>query len=146
MRWHSHKIIGGCVGAALGLPVPTIITIAASSILPDLIETPLGPRGPRLMRHRGASHELGWWLLLLAFAVPASGHPGFGWPVWAIPLGGVLHILADMFSCAGIRIFGRYAHYPMYRTGSFMETIYVGLILVVSVCAVKSKFLWALVH
>jgi membrane-bound metal-dependent hydrolase YbcI (DUF457 family) len=146
MRWHSHKIIGGCVGAALGLPVPTIITIAASSILPDLIETPLGPRGPRLMRHRGASHELGWWLVALVIAFSVSVQPGINWPVWAIPLGGILHIFADMFSCAGIRIFGHYVHYPLYRTGSFMETIYVGLILVASICVAKSKALALLPH
>lgn len=146
MKWQNHKLTSGCFAYAIGLSIPGAIVIALSSVLPDLIETPLGFRGPRLMRHRGNSHDFMLWVGLfflcwigfpvfqgyfLHEAVPPLH--SFSLALWMVPLGGIFHLMfGDLVTPMGVQILGKKIAAPIFKTGSAGEYLYS--LVFVAVC------------
>ncbi len=158
MKWKNHAIVAGSFLYALGLEPGAIALGTASAVLPDRIETPFGPAGLRLLRHRGWSHELmlwlipcvalllwnpiisGDWALELLRSVPFPIH-GLGkvgaldLPLWAIPLGGVLHLLlGDLLTPGGVTIWGEKFSLNLFRTGTRREYAWTGVFVVLCLC------------
>ncbi|MDY0041422.1 MAG: hypothetical protein RBS57_14015, partial [Desulforhabdus sp.] len=128
MKWKNHTIVVGSFLYVLGLEPGAIALGTASAVLPDRIEAPFGQKGIRLLKHRGWSHEVTLWLLLFLVLLfwnpiisvnwPAEllragssifqgrGYPGALYlPLWAIPLGALLHLLlGDLLTPDGVTI------------------------------------------
>ena len=142
MKWRNHKLTSSCFAYAVGLSIPGAIVVGVSSILPDLIETPLGPWGPRLMRHRGISHDfmlwaglfsLCWFVFPVSRSLPAFLH-SFSLALWMIPLGGIFHLLfGDIVTPTGVQILGKKVALPIFKTGSAGEYLYSFLFGVVCI-------------
>lgn len=158
MKWKNHAIVAGSFLYALGLEPGAIALGTASAVLPDRIETPFGPAGLRLLKHRGLSHEVMLWLIacvalllwnpiipgdwaaeLLRYGPSLFQAPGneraFDLPLWAIPLGGVLHLLlGDLLTPGGVTIWGEKFSLNLFRTGTWSEYFWTGLFVVLCLC------------
>lgn len=155
MKWKNHAIVVGAFLYSLGLEPGAIALGTASAVLPDRIETPFGPDGLRLLKHRGLSHEVMLWLIacialllwnpiipgdwaaeLLRYGPSlfqaAGNERAFDLPLWAIPLGGVLHLLlGDLLTPGGVTIWGEKFSLNLFRTGTWREYAWTGVFVVV---------------
>lgn len=134
MRWRNHSLVSGAILLAVGSPIALAAATAIGATLPDRIETPFGPRGLRLLAHRGRSHEILLWLAVLgAWAWIATANPfqlkaevrELVAPLLGLPIGGILHLLAgDIFTPGGILVAGHRIALPLFRTGTWREDLF----------------------
>jgi hypothetical protein len=75
-------------------------------------------------------------LKVLPAGLPGLNSAEIDFPLWAVPLGGVLHLLlGDVFTPGGIRLFGMDGvSFSLFNTGSLGERLYVFGFLVCTVC------------
>ncbi|SMC28322.1 Membrane-bound metal-dependent hydrolase YbcI, DUF457 family [Desulfacinum hydrothermale DSM 13146] len=152
MRWRSHALIAAsCLYATYHCPADIMLGTILSS-LPDRVETPFGPNGLRLLRHRGRSHEVLVWMGVLFVClvlhvwlmptIPLEGLPDtllflFGGTEYAVPLylpafAGLLHLVGDVFTPGGIRLAGQKVTFGWCKTGTLWEVmVAVGVSLAV---------------
>ncbi len=111
MTWKSHCVANGAVALALTCRFDVALAAMATSALPDQIEAAL-PLG----RHRGASHWVLLWLVILV-AGPAALHQelahlggmrgvqfALGTAAFGLALGPLLHVLLDGCSSSGVPV------------------------------------------
>ena len=120
MTWKSHCVANGAVALALTCRFDVALAAMATAALPDQLEAAI-PWG----RHRGASHWLLLWLVVIV-AGPAYLHhktvrgiatwPGWtphamhsvrfalGTAVFGLALGPLLHVLLDGCSSSGVPV------------------------------------------
>ena len=158
VTWKSHCVANGAVALALTCRLEVALAAMATAALPDQIEAavPLG-------RHRGATHWVLLWLVILV-AVPAAlqrelirwmaGWPwhhwrgihelsfGAGTAMFGLTLGPLLHVLLDGCSSDGVPVapFSRTRlKLSLYRTRSrrwpwdISELVFLAVVL--AVCA-----------
>ena len=162
MTWKSHCVANGAVALALTCRFDVALAAMATAALPDQIEVAL-PLG----RHRGASH---WVLLWLVVVVAGPACVQYEWARWAaawswphlrglraiqlalgtaafgLALGPLLHVLFDGCSAAGVPVapFSRTRlKLSLYRTRSRRSPWDVSemafLVGVLAVCAFSWK-------
>jgi len=152
-------IVVGSFLYALGLEPGAIVLGTASAVLPDRIETPFGSGGPRLLKHRGWSHEVMLWLFLCvallargpiisanwladllragSSAFQGRGNPGaLDFPLWAIPLGAMLHLLlGDLLTPRGVTILRKKFSLSLFKTGTWREYVWTGGFVALCLCS-----------
>ena len=162
MTWKSHCLANGAVTLALTCRVDIALAAMATAVLPDQLEAflPLG-------RHRGASHWVLLWLVVVV-ALPIYLHrkwigwtaalpwhhfkamPGvefaLGAAVFGMALGPLLHVLFDGCSSSGVPVapFSRTRlKLSLYKTRNrracldFSELLFLAAVL--TVCALSWK-------
>ena len=161
MTWKSHCVVNGAVALALTSRLDVTLAAMATAALPDQIEAifPLG-------RHRGASH---WVLLWLMILVAAPAYLQRHWVAWmaevpwhhvhggrdlpfvleaamfGLALGPLLHVFFDGCSSAGVPVapFSRTRlKLSLYKTRSrtswnFSEFAFLTVVL--TICALSWK-------
>lgn len=139
MRWISHIAIACAVCAVLNpLAVPAA---AAGSTAPDWIEMLRRAVSRRKVKHRGATHYLVGWLLVMAFALVVWDWNG--WVFW-FGAGGLIHWLCDALTVTGapvgwwsdrrITIFG-----GKVKTGGTYEYIITTVIVAICVLLIVTR-------
>lgn len=120
MTWKSHCVATGALALALTCRLDVTLAAMATATLPDQLEVAL-PLG----RHRGASHWVLLWLVVIV-AAPAYLHHelarwSVAWPwhpmahwcgvrfvlgmaVFGLALGPLLHVLLDGCSSSGVPV------------------------------------------
>ncbi len=120
MTWKSHCVANGAVTLALTCRFDVALAAMATAALPDQIEAAL-PLG----RHRGASHWVLLWLVVLVAAPASMQHYWANWTTalpwhglrggrdirfvlgtagFGLALGPLLHVLFDGCSSAGVPV------------------------------------------
>jgi membrane-bound metal-dependent hydrolase YbcI (DUF457 family) len=147
MTWKSHTAVTAAITYAVTLDPIFAAAASVGAVLPDRIEFILP-----WLKHRGNSHALALWIVLitiLALANGLSGQIGAGaqevyqmtYYLFAVAIGGLLHILEDMCSVSGIPLLPTFLtptqkpptlKVPLYKTGHLSEYIVAGVILLVS--------------
>jgi membrane-bound metal-dependent hydrolase YbcI (DUF457 family) len=147
MTWKSHTAV--TAGITYAITLDPIFAAAASvgAVLPDRIEFILP-----WLKHRGNSHALALWVVLVALIALANGLSSqFGpsaeeinqitYYAFAVAIGGILHILEDMCSVSGIPLLPTFItpgqkpptlKVPLYKTGTISEYIVAGILISVS--------------
>jgi len=96
MKWVNHLAIAG---ATTALVAPALVPVALlGSTAPDWLEWLLNRLGQRV-KHRGVTHYLLGWALLLAFAIGLWDFHGM---LAAFAWGGLSHVLADACTVMGV--------------------------------------------
>lgn len=146
MKWKHHSIFAASTAALLGLGLAEVVYCAVLANLPDQMET-VGP--VRLFRHRTWTHDLALWggacacLFFLATSHVVSER--FVMQIWVIPLPGVMHLLGDVLTPCGIRVLGRKVGFPLFKTGSLGEWLFVSIVgLAALLSCVSTRFHWYL--
>jgi membrane-bound metal-dependent hydrolase YbcI (DUF457 family) len=143
MKWKHHSILAASVASLLGMNLAEVIYCACFANLPDQMES-VGPF--RLFRHRTWTHDIGLWggacacifVLAILHAVPDR----FVVRTWTIPLPGVMHLLGDMVTPCGIRFLGTKMGFPLFKTGSSAEWLFVVVVGVSALVAVAYTHSW----
>ena len=159
MTWKSHCIANGAVALALTCRVEVALAAMATAALPDQLEVflPLG-------RHRGASHWVLLWLVVVVAGPAYVHHQWMGWmtalpwghlPVtreislvlgaaaFGLALGPLLHVLFDGCSSAGVPVapFSRtrlkLSLYKTRRRASWDASEVLFLTVVLAICALS---------
>ncbi len=158
MTWKSHCIANGAVALALTCRLDVALAAMATAALPDQVEKflPLG-------KHRGASHWLLLWLVVVVAGPACVQHEWARWsPAWpwhpvkamhqlqfaletavfGLALGPLLHVLFDGCSSAGVPVapFSRTRlRLALYQTrsrrSSWNVSEFLFLTLVLAICA-----------
>jgi membrane-bound metal-dependent hydrolase YbcI (DUF457 family) len=142
MQGSSHRLFNGTFAVVLFLKLCHLyivqsyivsLCIILFSSFPDFIER-FG------LKHRGVSHSLLLYggLLGLSWVGLLCGSPNLYWAscfVVGLSCASLLHIVADMFSSNGIKLFNKSIRIGLYTTGKQSEQIFllVCVILVVSI-------------
>lgn len=146
MTWKSHTAVTAAITYAVTKD-PVFTGIASiGAVLPDRIEFILP-----WLKHRGNSHSLALWIVLNALIAAANvisnqlGPSGqelseLTYYAFALGIGGILHILEDMFSVSGIPLFPTFysptqgpqtLKIPLYKTGTISEFVVAGTIVAI---------------
>ncbi|MBQ9451879.1 MAG: metal-dependent hydrolase [Desulfovibrio sp.] len=113
MKWITHQAAAVSAGLALRLPLAGLAAMCAGAVLPDILDQRLAGLAPtrhgrqRLFNavHRGTTHWCGWWLVLCAAALSASGlGSAVREIVLGLGLGGLSHVLLDMLTPTGVPV------------------------------------------
>ncbi len=120
MTWKSHCVANGAVALALTCRLDVALAAMATAALPDQIEAAL-PLG----RHRGASHWVLLWLVVIvagpAYVHHVWAHRIAAWPwqnlklmhgvqfalgtaAFGLALGPLLHVMLDGCSSSGVPV------------------------------------------
>ncbi|MBA2875933.1 metal-dependent hydrolase [Thermaerobacillus caldiproteolyticus] len=138
MRYHSHIVTSLLMGAAVASQTPLSFTasytagIVIGSLLPDIDEpnSYVGRRSfgvsgkvKEAFGHRGMTHSLlVWAVIALVVTFESSSLFSIGFV-----LGYLFHIMEDFFSVQGVPLLWPFQtkryKIPLYRTGSFSETM-----------------------
>ena len=143
MKWKHHTIFAASTAYLFGLDLAEVVYCACLTNLPDQMET-VGP--VRLFRHRTWTHDLGLWggactclfFLAMSQAVPER----FVVRIWVVPLPGVMHLLGDVLTPCGIRFLGKKIRFPLFKTGSFGEWLFVALAGLTALLVALSQSTW----
>ncbi len=165
MTWKSHCVANGAVALALTCRIDVALAAMATAALPDQIEAAL-PFG----RHRGASHWVLLWLVMLVAGPFYLHHEWLRWmaacpwqhvrgvretqfilgsAAFGLALGPLLHVLLDGCSSAGVPVapFSRTRlKLSLYRTRSrrspwdLSELAFLLAVLVVCAFSWKARF------
>lgn len=147
MTWKSHTAV--TAAATYALTLDPIFAAAASigAVLPDRIEFILP-----WLKHRGNSHALALWIVLIALIALANGLSSqlevgakdlnqITYYVFAVAVGGIFHILEDMCSVSGIPLLPTFLtpgqkpptiKVPLYKTGNISEYAVAGVLISIS--------------
>jgi membrane-bound metal-dependent hydrolase YbcI (DUF457 family) len=148
MTWKSHTAVTAAVTYAVTLDPTFAAAASVGAVLPDRIEFILP-----WLKHRGNSHALALWIVLItiiALAYIFSDQVGAGaeelgqttYYLFAVAIGGLLHILEDMCSVSGIPLLPTFLtpkekpptlKVPLYKTGHISEYVVAGILL--CICA-----------
>ena len=151
MRYTTHVITGVALGTTLVstglLPQPDfssygfsgfmntglfLAVLAIGSLLPDLdhgnsyLSNKIGISLP--FKHRGVTHTIYPYFLLAVLA--AAGSVGYADFVFWLSIGALFHILGDMHTAGGVKIFGFGPSISLFgplspKTGSIFELIFL---------------------
>jgi membrane-bound metal-dependent hydrolase YbcI (DUF457 family) len=147
MTWKSHTAVTAAITYAITLDPLFAAAASVGAVLPDRIEFMLP-----WLKHRGNSHALALWILLVAIvaiAYASSTQIGFKNEAWnqmtyygfAVVIGAIFHLLEDMCSVSGIPLLPTWLHpgqkaptitVPLYKTGTISEYIVAGILLAIS--------------
>lgn len=138
MRWNNHEFIALAAPLAMGEPIIIILGSCLFAVFPDAVEG--GPPGQGWFRHRGWTHTVGVWIVLLTILkalVYLAPDTGFFIYVWAVPGGlrrgfellwmsavwGIgTHLAADSLTKNGIWLIKRKKiAFGLFKTGSIVE-------------------------
>lgn len=149
MKWVTHQTVAGVAALALDMPWPAVAGALFGAVLPDVIDQRLARLSSRPQKafnrlHRGASHWLGWYVLLWLglLALPLLLPPPFRQlsPAMQATLSGVAfgalsHVALDMLTPSGVPLtpFSRRNKLSLglCSTGSVQEYLFLAVALLV---------------
>ncbi len=129
MKWRHHSFLAASAAILSGMSFAEAFYCACFANLPDQIES-VGR--VRIFRHRTWTHDLALWggacACLFLLAKRGIIPDNIIIRTWAIPLPGVMHILGDILTPGGVRFLGLKICFPLFKTGSVAEWLFVMLV------------------
>lgn len=138
MMWRTHIILGVTVPIIVG-DFGGAVVGAIGSIAPDWMEQIPRLFGGRKVAHRTTTHILVYWIGVVLVGLSITHLSTM--PLW-FAVGGLSHVVADMFTPMGVPIFPTQKHRTnilggAVRTGSMAEYVVMGACLLTITLALR---------
>ena len=107
MKWFTHQTVAMAAAVALGMTPAAVGGALAGAVLPDVIDQRVARMSRNPQRrfnqiHRGASHWVGWYAVLLAGALAAPLPPASAALAAGVGFGALAHVILDMLTPSGV--------------------------------------------